>query len=179
MRNDTHGAQPYFDMELFLATAETTRLDGTTLDMCLERWRTWSNWLQIRTVTVNGGTFLAAWLEEDVEREVDAAWNTSPSEGFILNALAQTLCMCLVHERIPEIEEAGCAPLPRPSVALVEALVDAGLPAAADAALRFGRKYAVVTPAPFGGGCEICALQETCPRSGANGDAAFTLPGHE
>ena len=39
------------------------------------------------------------------------------------------------------------------------------------------RRYAVVTHYPYRGGCEICTLQQQCPKSG--GDMTVTLPGYE
>ena len=178
MSADAYTAQPYFDMELFLQTAEATRLDGAMLEECLDRWSVWCKQLKGGTVRADNTAVFALWLDESVEHEVDAAWQDSPSRGHMLNALAQTICMCAVHERIPEVEDAGCAPSPEPSAELAEALTKAGLPTVTGAALRLGRKYAVVTPEPFKGGCECCALRRTCPRSGVGG-MAVKLPGYE
>lgn len=162
-------AHPYFDLEFFLQTAGETRLGGKETEECLALWETWSESLACKTAEADGGRFLAVWLGEDIEKTVDAAWDESPSRGYRLNALAQTLCMCAVHERIPEVEEAGCAPVPFPTPALAEAIAGAGLPAKAGAGLELARRYAVVTRQPFGGACEVCALQASCPRSGTPG----------
>ncbi len=171
-------ARPYFDLELFLRTAQETRLDGDDLDACLRLWQEWSELLHHSAVRAEGRSYLALWLDEAVEQAVDAAWEASPSRGFRLNALAQTLCMAAVHEMVPEVEEAGCAPVPHASRELAKAVEQAGLPCAADAALQFQRRYAVVTASPFRGGCEICALQGSCPRSG-NDESVLELPGFE
>lgn len=162
--------QPYFDMELFLQTAGETRLDGAGIDACLALWAEWSASLSCRNVTAGGRTYLAAWLEADVEDAIQAEWEKSPSSGYRLHALAQTLIMCAVHERVPEVEDAGCAPVPESGAELAAALTEAGLPARAGEGLEFARKYAVVTREPFSGGCEICALQRDCPRSGQSGN---------
>ena len=162
-------ALPYFDLELLLQTAGETRLGGKEMDECLFFWDAWSGSLSCKTVTAQGRRHLAVWLEDGVENTVDAAWDSSPSRGYLLNALAQTLCMCAVHERIPEIEDAGCAPVPAPDAALAEALTNAGLPARAGDGLALARRYAVVTRDPFGGACEVCALQASCPRAGGSG----------
>ena len=159
---------PYFDLEFFLRTAGETRLDGKEVEACLALWEEWSAALAQKEVEAGGRRFLAVWLEEAVEAAVEAAWENSPSHGYRLNALAQTLCMCAVHERVPEIEDAGCAPVPAASAALASALEAAGLPARAGDALTLGRRYAVVTRIPFGGACEVCILQASCPRSGAS-----------
>ncbi len=173
-------AGPYFDLELFLLTAGETRLGGRETEECLLFWEQWSAFLACKTVAAQNRTFLAVWLGEEVETAVDAAWEASPSRGFLLNALAQTLCMCAVHERIPEIEEAGCAPVPAPDMDLARALTDAGLPARPPAdmegGLLFARRFAVVTRIPFSGACEICALLPSCPRAGGIRGAGGTPP---
>ena len=163
---DKNAAQPYFDMELFLQTTGETRLAGADRDECLSLWAQWSAKLTRASVTAEGRTYLAVWLHEDVENTIQAEWEESPSKGFRMHALAQTMTMCAVHERVPEVEDVGCAPVPPVSRALADALTEAGLPARAREGLEFARKYAVVTREPFGGGCEICALQSDCPRSG-------------
>lgn len=167
--------RPYFDLELFLQTAGETRLGGAETDECIALWDAWSDSLDRREIKDAGRGYLATWLSESVERAVDAAWNDSPSRGFRLNALAQALCMCAVHERIPEVVEAGCAPVPGPSENLARQLTEAGLPARAGKGLEIGRRYAVVTRFPFGGGCEICALRSSCPRSGGAGGSVFEI----
>lgn len=167
--------RPYFDLELFLQTAGESRLGGTELEECIALWDAWNGSLRRSEVRDGGCGYLAVWLAESVELAVDAAWNDSPSKGFRLNALAQTLCMCAVHERIPEVAEAGCAPVPGPSENLARQLAEAGLPARAGEFLALGRRYAVVTRYPFCGTCEICALRPTCPRSGGIGDSVFEI----
>lgn len=162
--------QPYFDLELFLQTANETRLGGNDMDMCLSLWEAWTKRLSCTEVADAGKTYLALWLPEDVENTVDAAWEKSPSEGFRLNALAQTFTMCAVHEVLPEVQDIGCAPFPHATESLAAAINEAGLPARVgnSGGLEFGRKFAVVTRYPFGGGCEICSLLTSCPRAGSN-----------
>lgn len=167
--------QPYFDLELFLRTAEETRLDGDAMDECLTLWETWSSHIGVCTVTAGGKTYRAVWLGEPVETAVSAAWAESPSHGFRLNALAQTLCMCAVHEFLPEVAEAGCAPVPHAGKELAAALTAAGLPARAASGMEYARRYAVVTHEPFGGACDICALASSCPRSGQSGDTVIEI----
>lgn len=167
--------QPYFDLEFFLNTLGEARLSGNDMDECLALWDQWSASLFRRVVDDAERRYFAVWLGAPVENTVDAAWEQAPSRGFRLNVLAQTLCMCAVHEQIPEVEEAGCAPVPYPSAGLVRALSDAGLPARSGAGLELGRRYAVVTRHPFGGGCEVCALLASCPRSGQGGDTVIEI----
>lgn len=166
---------PYFDIELFLLGSGESRLSGDEIDQCVSLWDQWAAHLSANAVTVQNRQYLAVWLAEAVEQAVDSAWAESPSKGFRLNALAQTLCMCAVHERVPEVEEAGCAPVPPPSPELAAALTAAGLPARAANGLELARRYAVVTRAPFGGGCEVCALIASCPRSGQAGDTMIEI----
>lgn len=173
--NDNFAAQPYFDLELFMQTAGETRLGGDAMDECLALWEKWSALLANRIVRDGDREYLAVWLDETVEKAVDAAWEESPSHGFRLNALAQTLCMCATHDRLPEIAEAGCAPVPAASPGLAEALTAEGLPARAGEGMEYARKYTMVTRHPFGGACEICALVSSCPRSGQMNDSVVEL----
>jgi hypothetical protein len=168
--------QPYFDIELFLQTANETRLGRSDMDTCLSLWEEWTKCLSCKEVADNAKTYLAMWLSSDVENTVETAWKKSPSEGFRLNALAQTLSMCAVQELIPEIEDIGCAPFPHASPTLASAISEAGLPArtGAGGGLEFGRNFAMVTRYPFSGGCEVCSLLSSCPRAGS-GDSFIEL----
>jgi len=172
------GLRPYFNMELFLAAAGETRLSGRDMDECVTLWEMWMQYIHAREIGADGAAYLALWLDPAVEGAVDAAWERSPSRGFRLHALAQTLCMAAVHDCIPEVEDAGCAPVPVGSQALAASLTKAGLPASSGERLILGRKYAVVSAMPFKGGCETCALQQGCPRLHGR-DAGIVLPGHE
>lgn len=154
------------NLDLFLQTAEIHRLDGREAAECLALWEEWRAYLSCVTVTAGGRAFLAVWLDGQVDHAVDAAWGESPSRGFLLNALAQTLCMCAVRDRIPEIAATGCAPVPRPMPELAQALTAAGLPARVGNGLAFSLRYVVVTPFPFSGGCGTCILAPSCPRIG-------------
>ncbi|MEG2140264.1 MAG: hypothetical protein RRY20_05700, partial [Bilophila sp.] len=88
--------------------------------------------------------------------------------------------MAAVHEVVPEIEEAGCAPAPKPTAALRAALEAEGVPYKNDTDPTLSRRYAVVTHSPFKGGCEICVLQRDCPKGqGQNQAASLVLPGYE
>ena len=73
----------------------------------------------------------------------------------------------------------GCAPSPRPTETLREALASLGI----EYREMFGtltRRYAVVTHYPFKGGCEICHLQAQCPKGQGQAEApSILLPGHE
>ena len=155
---------PYFDMERFLRTSEESCLTDEDAAECRFFWNRWHALLVSKTIPAREGDVLAIWLDESVEHAVDAAWQSSPSRGLRLHSLAQTICMHAVSDRIPEIEQAGCAPVPSPDPALAQALTEAGLPARVQDSLVLARRYAVITPILFKGQCNDCALQKDCPQ---------------
>ena len=75
---------------------------------------------------------------------MDKAWESSPSNAFLYNALAQTMCMAAVHAVIPEVQDAGCAPAPKPTAALREAQEALELEDTTAAALACSRLPAAV-----------------------------------
>ena len=170
--------RPYFNMELFLTSAGETRVSGRDMDECIALWETWMQHIHAKKITARGAAYLALWLDPLVENAVDAAWRQSPGLGFRLHALAQTLCMAAVHACIPEVEDAGCAPVPQGSREMAAALTKMGLPATCKEYLIVSRKYAVVSAMPFAGGCETCALQQDCPRLRRR-ETSRILPGYE
>ena len=179
----THSAErmtvhPYFDLELLMSMSRETRLGGAVTERLMQMWEQWMpevHALRIRTDPIE---YLAVWLNEKVEEEVDKAWDQSPSDAYLYNTLAQMLCMSTVHGILPEIQDAGCAPASRITDKLRAALAAEGLPyTPSDTPAR---RYAVVTLYPFKGGCEICALQHACPKGqGAGEGTSILLPGYE
>lgn len=169
--------QPWFDMEQFMALSQETRMDGPLMDRCMALWKQWSEDLLVQCLLVDEKKYLLVVLGDSVENAVDAAWDKAPAEAFFLNALAQTLCMCAVHDVLPEVQEAGCAPSPRVSESLRQALETAGVPYQGQGP-SLSRRFAVVTHYPFKGGCEICALKDNCPKAGG-GVSSVLLPGHQ
>ncbi len=171
---------PLFDMELFMTLSQERRVGGDVMDRLERLWERWVPQLQVRELAGQGRNYLLVWLGVEAEQEADAAWTLSPSEGFRINALAQTLLMAAVRDLIPQVEESGCAPAPKPSHALAEALTAEGI-SYLNGGPALERRYALVTPYPFRGGCEICAMQRECPKrqTGENGPTSVLLPGHE
>lgn len=170
---------PYFDMERIMTMSQETRLGGATLERLMKLWESWLPELTVARIDTGKITYLAVWLSKAVEDAVDKAWENSPSEAYLDNTLAQTLCMEAVHCVLPEVEDAGCAPAPRPTDKLRVALEAEGLPYLHDGP-TLSRRYAVVTHHPFKGGCEICHLQKDCPKGqGQAGASSVVLPGHE
>ena len=127
----------------------------------------WSRFLHAQIVHVGEYAVLAVWLDEAVEMEIDDAWINSPSHALALHDIALSLCMRSVREHIPEIGTIGCAPYPAPDPELARLLAEVGLPAHVRDALFLSRRYAVVTPYPFAGGCLACFLRHSCPRIAA------------
>lgn len=173
-------AAPYFDLELLMNTSQETRIGGDLMDALANAWDRWVPHARVKHVELEKGGYLVAWLDEAVEDEVDGKWEEAPSEAFMYNALAQVLCMGLVHSLLPEVEEAGCAPAPRPTDILADALEEIGVPYIEMGKPGLSRRFGVATYYPFRGGCEICMLQKDCPKA-AGGDRSFsvTLSGFE
>lgn len=174
-----HDVRPYFDMEGFLIMSQETRLGGAVLERLVELWGQWLPQLKVCEIKTGKISYLAVWLPEEVEVEVDEAWGKSASDGFMINNLAQFMCMSTVQAILPQVEDAGCAPSPRPTEALRAVLADLGLEYKAGGKM-LDRRYAVVTHFPFRGGCEICHLQSECPKGqGQAESSSILLPGYE
>lgn len=172
---------PYLDIELLLENCQETRVEGPLMDRLADTWENWMPRLHASKIAIGKDSYLTVWLDERVEEDVDEIWDDAPSEAFLFNSLAQTMCMCAVHTLLPEVTEAGCAPAPKPSLDLKSALEEQGLrdPDEENAGLALARRYAVATYYPFRGGCDICDLMEQCPKLKGGGDYSVVLPGHE
>lgn len=174
-----HELRPYFDMEAFMAMSKETRLGGAVLERLVNLWGQWLPQLHVCEIAAGKISYLAVWLPDEVETLVDESWAKSASDGFMINNLAQFMCMAAVQEMLPQVEDAGCAPSPRPTEALRQALASLGLEYREESS-TLARRYAVVTHYPFKGGCEICHLQAQCPKGqGQAEDASVLLPGYE
>lgn len=172
--------KPYFDMEEFMALSQEKRLGGAVLERLLDQWEAWQPRLRACRITSGGASWLAVWLPEEVETAVDEAWAQSPSDGFLLNTLAQYLCMSAIQDRLPQVAAGGCAPSPKPTSELRTVLAELGLPYKGEDSALLGRRYAVLTYFPFKGGCEVCHMRPLCPKGQGRGEnASIVLPGHE
>lgn len=171
---------PAFDMEDFMDFARETRLATKTLENLIEHWEKWQSQLTAVRIQHSQNSWLAVWLPESIERTVDEAWKDSPGEGFLLNVLAQYLCMAAIQDVLPQTGNGGCAPSPQSNDILGAALQQLGLVAAGKDNTNLSRRYAVLTYYPFRGGCEICAMRDQCPKANGGGDfASVVLPGYE
>lgn len=126
--------EPWFDMELFMGVSQETRLGGDVMDRFMTLWKNWLPHLTVKGIDTGKIKYLLVALDESVEQDVDKAWEGSPSNAFLYNALAQTMCMAAVHAVIPEVQDAGCAPAPKPTATLREALEAEGIPYSNDKA---------------------------------------------
>lgn len=167
--------QPEFELEDFMFFSKETRLDNETLMHLIEYWENWVAAFQVRQIASGDKSWLAVWLPEKVENELEEAWNESPSKGFLLNSLAQYLCMNVVEALLPQAANGGCAPKPESDEDLRNALEELGL---VNGSGELERRYAIVSYYPFKGGCEICSLRDSCPK-GEEKTASIVLRGHE
>lgn len=156
---------PYFDLELFMSISRQSRVDGEMYDLMTGYWEKLGGQLRIRRIIVGNDVYYLVWLEEPAEEMVDQAWEKSESEGFTVASLAQTMLMAVIQELAPHVAENGCAPIPNPTAALLDALDELGLPWQDSATLP--RQYAMLTTEKPSGGCGGCHLAESCPSAKA------------
>ncbi|MDD4953069.1 MAG: hypothetical protein PHV85_11010 [Desulfovibrionaceae bacterium] len=159
------GISPEFDMFSYCELAGDNRLDQETLDELGERWDQWTGRIKAFELLnpVGGAKYLLIFMDQEVEQDIEEAWRESPVMGLALHNLAICMVMSAAQGLIPELAEGSCAPLPKPGPAIQEAFEDLGLAWSVEGTIN--RRFAVFTPYPYAGGCEICYLEQTCPRS--------------
>ena len=157
---------PYFDLETFMILTQSPRVERATVETVEEYLEKWQDKLQVRGITIGEKKYLLVWMDKTVEDEVNTLWESSPSKAFTANSLAQSLCMALIRDLIPEIAERGCAPVPRPHRDLKAALKEVGMTWEEGATLS--RQFAMLTPYPYQGGCAICHIHADCPNAKAD-----------
>lgn len=171
---------PYFDLEDFLYFAHESKISSDLLKSLLDKWEEWSKKLKSEQIKHNTGSWLVLWLPEEVEKNIDDVWDKSPGEGLLFNSLANYLCMTAIQEIMPQILDGGCAPAPHFTRPLREELTKLGLMDINAKSDNLNRRFAILTNYPFKGGCEICSLQEECPKlKGQMDGVSIVLPGHE
>ena len=82
--------EPWFDMELFMGVSQETRLGGDVMDRFMTLWKNWLPHLTVKGIDTGKIKYLLVALDESVEQDVDKAWEGSPSNAFLYNALAPT-----------------------------------------------------------------------------------------
>jgi len=170
--------EPCFDLEMFLSVSQEKRVGGELLERIAGLWEEWKPHAHAASFECEGQGYLLVWLGDAVDEAVDSTWDTRPSEAFLLNALAQVMCMSLVYSVVPKVEMAGCAAAPNPSPALGEILAGAGVPYS-NGGPTLSRHFAVLTYNPFKGGCEVCSLQKNCPKGSGAQSMSVELPGYQ
>ncbi|MBQ9536395.1 MAG: hypothetical protein IJU79_01245 [Desulfovibrionaceae bacterium] len=172
--------RPTFDLFAFMEMSHENRIGGATLERFEHLWEEWCSSLSAYLIDTGKIKYLVVWLPQSVEELVDKTWKATPSEGFLLNSLAQFLCMSFIQLVLPEVDESSCAPSPRPTPTLRACLEKLGVPYKSPTSSLLSLQYAIVTHYPYRGGCEICHLQDHCPKGqGRAEDASVVLPGYE
>ncbi len=149
------------DIEAFMGLAQIKGLEGRETVELLEFWSKWRPCLRVYFLGRKKG-YLAIYMERQVEDEIDAIWEQSPSKGFKMQALVQTMIMGVLRELMPEVSRNQCAPVPRPGKVLKKSLSRIGLELFDEGALNY--KYSTLTYYPFRNGCDVCYLLSTCPK---------------
>ncbi|SKA69789.1 hypothetical protein SAMN02745702_01223 [Desulfobaculum bizertense DSM 18034] len=156
--------QPAFDLVRFLDFAGTSA-DRIPEDEAFFRevWDRWQTQLEAHAIRTPQGRILFAWLAEAVETEIDTLWNSSPHTAYLLHVLALDLIMNAASQLVPQIAKHGCAPVPHPHPSIEHHAKELGLHIEDGCILS--RRYAMLTPMPWNGGCASCALAANCPRN--------------
>jgi hypothetical protein len=159
---------PFFDARRFAVVHREVRAGFPSPAELSALWESLLPYASLRHIHAGGGLLSAA-LGVEAERRVDALWAVSPFSAYILDALAGFMCRELIRGRMPEVEKAGCMPLPEPSADVAAALEAAGMPCRNVGTTCPARRYALLTRYPYRGGCPVCALRGNCPgQAGAN-----------
>jgi len=158
--------QPEFDFMYYMEVAGESRVDQELMSEFGPFWDRWAvenlNAYEL-TNTEGEGSFLLIYLDEEAESNIEGIWQDSPTHGLLFHALAITMVMSSAQGFVPELQDGKCAPLPLPGDGVLGAFEELGLTWNQEGTIN--RKYAVLTPYPYTGGCEVCYLSESCPKS--------------
>jgi hypothetical protein len=151
-----------FDLAAFSELSRAGDLPSEEQEWLAGLWESFDARLHAHQVVNSTRSWLLAWLDESVEIEVERLWGQSARLGYLAHCLALSRLMALAADQVPEVAAAGCAPVPEPSAEVAQAAAELGLAITAEHTLS--RRYALLTPAPFAGGCDVCFLRHDCPR---------------
>ena len=166
---------PEFDIMQYLEICGDRRIEHDRLERLEAAWNDWKDRLKsfklVQGEAPEGKDglkkaegFLLIHLTEGVEDAVEDAWAVSEEEGAAFHNLAVTLVMAAAQSVIPEMLQGACAPLTRPGEAVQAAFKELDLewqPLTGS----LNRSYALFTPHPYRGGCEVCFQKNSCPQS--------------
>lgn len=158
--------QPEFDIMYFMEIAGETRVDHDLMEEFQPFWDKWAaeDLKAYKLANTEGeGSFLLIYLDQPAEDSIEGIWQDSPTHGLLFHALAITMVMSAAQGFVPELSDGKCAPLPRPGQGVLGAFEELGLTWNQEGTIN--RKYAVLTPLPYTGGCEVCYLSDNCPKS--------------
>ncbi len=157
---------PQFDLMYFMSVNNTNQIEQDLLEQLETYWKEWKPLLHAyhfyRKDEEDKG-YVLIFFNEDVEDAVEAVWQNSPSSGMSAHNLAISMVMLSVQGLVPEVMAGACAPLPKPDKDIRKKFKKLGLEWRENGTVN--RSYAVFTPYPFSGGCEICYLKDDCPKS--------------
>lgn len=166
MRLEKMTVEPSFDLEYFMEISGLMRVDHDLMELIERYWSDWTKALQAYRMepTRSDGDdgFLLVYLDEDSENQVQQAFEANPHHGFAFHNLAITLVMSAAQSLMPELA-GGCVPMPTPDREAKKKFKKLGLEWNETGSMN--RSYAVFTPYPYRGGCEVCHSCDTCPSS--------------
>lgn len=155
-----------FDLEYYMEISGLTRIDQPLMELVEAYWTQWRPLVQAYKMepTREGADdgFLLVYLDEATEALVQQAFEAHSQHGFAFHNLAITLVMSAAQSVMPELI-GGCVPLPTPDREAKKKFKKLGLEW--NDAGTLNRTYAVFTPYPYKGGCEVCHSCDTCPSS--------------
>lgn len=158
--------QPEFDLEYYMEISGLQRIESGLTDLLERYWFAWADVVRAYRMEPTkkdaDDGFLLVYLDEDAEREVQKAFEENSHHGFAFHHLAITLVLSAAQSVMPELL-GGCMPMPVQNREARKKFKKLGLEFQENGTLN--RTYAVFTPYPYKGGCEVCASCGTCPSS--------------
>jgi hypothetical protein len=160
-------AKPDFDIFYYMEVNQTKRIAQDMLERLEDFWAKWRDKVYAYKLTPSFAKgdegYLLVFLDEEVEKDVDALVDSGEVDPDSFHNLAITLVMSAAASIMPEIAEKGCAPLPKPAAEIQDAAEELGFVWIDDGSSN--RRYAVFTHHPYVGGCDACSQSDSCSAS--------------